>query len=105
MSVKIRKGDLVEIISGKDLGARGKVLSVHPAENKVVVERANLCYKHTKPRQNRRGGILEVEAPLHISKVMVVSPKDNQPTRVGYRLLDDGKKVRICRRTGEQLDQ
>lgn len=105
MGLKIKKDDIVEIIAGKDIGARGKVLQVLPARNRVIVEKVNYIFKHQKPRQQQRGGILQIEAPIHVSNVMVVSPGDDEPTRVGFRVNDSGEKVRYCKRTGEQIDK
>lgn len=103
--IKIKKGDFVEVIAGKSAGHRGKVLQVYPKQSRVLVERANLVFKHKKAQQNRKAGILEVEAPVHISNVMLVSPKDDAPTRVHITELENGKRVRTCARTGEVLDK
>lgn len=102
---KIKKGDLVEVIAGKNVGMRGKVLQVLPKKERVLVEKVNYVYKHEKARGNRRAGILEIEAPIHISNVMVVSPKDNKPTRVKKVELSDGNRARACARTGEVLEK
>jgi large subunit ribosomal protein L24 len=102
--MKIRKGDTVQVLSGKDKGAKGRVITVIPKENKVIVEGVNLARRHTKPRQqNQPGGIIDRAMPVDASNVAVVNPKDGKPTRVGYRLGADGAKVRICRRTGDDL--
>src|SRR5919108_1512196 len=99
--MKIHKGDTVLVISGKDKGAKGKVLQAYPARNKVLVEGVNRIKKHTPisttQRGARSGGIVTQEAPIHVSNVMVVD-SDGKPTRVGYRIGEDGKKVRISRR-------
>ncbi|MDH7497088.1 MAG: 50S ribosomal protein L24 [Syntrophomonadaceae bacterium] len=102
---KIKKGDTVEVIAGKDLGKRGKVLRVIPDTNRVVVEGVNRARRHQKPtRALPQGGILNVESPLHISNVMLVCSKCQKPTRVGHKFLDNGTKVRACRQCGEVID-
>ncbi len=97
--LKIRKGDQVRIVSGKEAGKTGKVLRVDVAAGKVVIERLNMMKKHTKPnpKKNPQGGVIEREAPIDVSNVMLVCPACGQPTRVGYRITDDGGKVRVCR--------
>lgn len=91
--MRIKKGDLVEVISGKDKGKRGKVLRVIPKENKVIVENVNMVKRHQRPiPQLREGGIIEREAPIYASKVMVVCPACDKRTRVGYRFTEDGKR-------------
>jgi large subunit ribosomal protein L24 len=104
--VKVKKGDTVEVIAGRDKGARGKVIQALPRENKVIVEGVNRVKKHTRIRTTQRGaktgGIVTQEAAIHVSNVMVVDG-DGKPTRVGYRLDDNGQKVRISRRTGKDL--
>jgi large subunit ribosomal protein L24 len=102
--VRIRKGDKVVVLTGKDRGRQGTVIQVLPAAGKVVVEDVNVAHRHTKPRQaNVPGGIIEKPMPLDASNVAVISPKDGKPTRVAYRRDSDGNKVRICRRTGDDL--
>jgi len=103
MAAKIKKGDTVEIVAGKDRGERGTVLRVVPKKDKVVVEELNMVKRHQRPAQNREGGIVDKEAPLHISNVMVVDPSDDRPCRVGFEVRD-GKKTRVSRRTGAVLD-
>ena len=104
--MRIKKGDLVEVISGKDKGKRGKVLIVIPKENKVIVENVNMVKRHQRPiPQLREGGIIEREAPIYASKVMVVCPACDKRTRVGYRFTEDGKKVRYCKKCGEIIDK
>jgi large subunit ribosomal protein L24 len=104
--VKVKKGDTVEVIAGKDKGARGKVITALPRENKVIVEGVNRVKKHTRIRTTQRGaktgGIVTQEAAIHVSNVMVVD-SDGKPTRVGYRFDENGQKVRISRRTGKDL--
>jgi large subunit ribosomal protein L24 len=106
-TMKIKKGDTVRVVAGKDRGLQGKVIRAFPAENKVIVEGANRVTRHTKITQSARGsqtgGIVTQEAPIHVSNVMIVDPKDGKPTRVGYKINEDGTKVRISRRTGAEL--
>ena len=100
--MKIKKGDQVKVVSGKETGKTGKVLRVEPEGHRVVLERLNMMKKHTKPnpKKNPQGGVIEREAPMDVSNVMLVCPSCGQPTRVGYRVLSDGGKVRVCRRAG-----
>ncbi len=105
--MKIKKGDLVEVITGNDKGKRGEVLRVLPKENQVVVQGQNVRIKHRKERQSSTGraipgGRIEFEAPIHVSNVLVVCPKTNKPTRVGYQIVGD-KKVRIAKVSGQEL--
>ena len=104
--MKIRKGDRVYILAGKDRGREGVVSVAYPATNRVKVEGINVAKRHTKPTSaDDPGGILDKEMPLHVSNVAVISPKDGKPTRVGYKQADDGKKVRICKRTGVEIPE
>ncbi|WP_243790116.1 50S ribosomal protein L24 [Saccharopolyspora gloriosae] len=104
--MKIKKGDTVVVISGKDKGARGKVIEAYPQRARVLVEGVNRIKKHTKVSRTERGaqsgGIVTQEAPIHVSNVMVVD-SDGKPTRVGYRFGEDGKKVRVSRRNGKDI--
>jgi large subunit ribosomal protein L24 len=102
--LKIKKGDKVVVIAGKDKGRGGEVLRVLPKENRVLVSGVNMMKRHTKPAMGQAGGIVEREAALHVSNVSHVDPKDNKPTRVGYKTLDDGRKVRFAKRSGEVID-
>jgi len=96
--LNIKKGDTVMVISGKSKGKTGKVLEVSPKEGKVIVEKANIVTKHVKPRrQGEVGGRIEAEGPLYACKVQVICPKCKQPTRVGFKTLEDGSKVRVCK--------
>lgn len=105
MGVRIKKGDTVVVRSGKNKGKRGKVLKVLPKKGRVIVEKVNLVKKHSKPSQaNPTGGIVEREGSLALSNVMLVDPKSNQPTRVGYKELENGTKVRVARRSGETIN-
>ncbi len=100
----IKTGDTVMIISGNDKGEKGKVLAVSPKEGKVIVEGRNIVKKHVKPRKmGDQGGIVSAEGALYASKVMVVCPHCNKPTRVGHKKFADGSKERICKRCGETL--
>ncbi|HOT24525.1 MAG TPA: 50S ribosomal protein L24 [Thermoleophilia bacterium] len=107
--LKIHKGDQVKILSGKEAGKTGKVLRVDVEKGRVYVERLNMLKRHTKPnpKKNPQGGVIEREGPLDASNVMVVCPACGQPTRVGYRILEDGGKVRVCRRAncGKDIDK
>jgi len=101
----VKKGDEVIVISGKDKGKRGRVLAVYPKKSRVLVEGVNVVKKHMRPSpKNQRGGIFELEAPIHVSNVLPVDPKTGQPTRIGYKVLEDGRKVRYAKRSGAILD-
>ena len=104
IKLKIKKGDKVVVITGKDKGKTGEVVKVDPKESRVTVQGVNVVKRHTRPQMGNPGGIVEKEAPLHISNVAHVDPKDGKPTRVGYKMLEDGRKVRVARRSGEVLD-
>jgi large subunit ribosomal protein L24 len=100
----VKKGDKVRVISGKDKGKTGTILAAYPKENRVLVEGINIVKKHSKPSQaNPQGGINSQEAPIHVSNVMPIDPKTGNPTRVGYKTVDD-KKVRVAK-SGEVLDK
>lgn len=102
--MKIKKGDKVRVLAGKDRGKEGEVMFAFPAENKVIVEGVNLVKKHQRPlSEDQPGGIIDKDMPMHVSNVAVISPKDGKPTRVGYKILEDGTKVRVCKRTGAEL--
>ena len=119
MALSIKKGDLVQVISGKDRGVKGKVIEVYPESDRVIVEGVNRIKKHTKVGQNARGaktgGIITTEAPIHVSNVMIVDPEDGRPTRIGYRkekvekrrtdgsTYESERSVRISRRTGKDI--
>ena len=104
VKIKIKKGDLVQIISGKDRGKKGKVLRVFPEENKIVVEGLNLLYKNVRPkRENEKGQRIQFPAKLNIAKIMPVCPKCSKPIRMGYKILADGKKSRFCRKCKELI--
>ena len=103
--MKVRKNDNVVVIAGKDRGKKGKVRQALPKENRVVVEGVNFIKRHTRARGTvRQAGIIEREAPLPVAKVMLLCSKCNHPARIGFRVLEDGKKVRVCRACGEVVD-
>lgn len=99
----VKTGDKVKVLTGKDKGKEGTVLSAMPKQNKVIVEGLNIMKKHTRPTgMGQEGGIVEKEAPIHVSNVQLIDPKTNESTRVGYRV-EDGKKVRYAKKSGEAL--
>jgi len=107
--MKLRKGDKVQVLSGKDKGKEGTITRVLLEKNRVIVEGVNVVKKHQKAggqsqgRQVRQGGIIDRDMPIHASNVAIISPADGKPTRVGYRFDDDGGKHRICKRTGSDI--
>jgi len=103
--MKLKKGDSVVVISGRDKGRRGGVLRVLPTENRVIVQGVHVARRHTKPQMGNPGGIVEKELTIHASNVAHIDPKSGKPTRVGYRMLDDGRKVRVARGSGEVIDK
>jgi large subunit ribosomal protein L24 len=105
--MKIKKGDNVEVISGKDAGKKGRVLRLDRDRERIVVEGVAMIKRHTRPNPQKKiqGGIVEREAAIHISNVMIVSPDSGRPTRVGYKILDDGRKVRVAKVDGAILDR
>ena len=105
MAARVRKDDEVVVIAGREKGRRGKVLSVIPEAQRVVIQGVNVVTKHVKPsRQNPQGGIQKREAPIHLSNVMLVDPESNEPTRVRFKILESGRKVRIAVKSGQQID-
>lgn len=102
--LKIKKGDHVVVLTGKDKGKKGEVLKVLPSENRAVVQGVAQVRKHQRQTASQEGGIITKEAPIHISNLALEDPKDGQPTRVGYKFLKDGRKVRFARRSGEVID-
>ena len=102
---KIKKGDRVIVITGRDKAKTGEVLRVIRDENRVLVQGVNLVKRHERQSPRSAGGIIEKEAPIHISNVAHIDPASNKPTRVGYRFLEDGRKVRFARRSGETIDR
>lgn len=103
--LRVKKGDKVAVLTGRDKGKSGEVLRVMPAERRVLVAGVNMVKRHTRPSQTEAGGIVEKEASIHVSNIAVMDPKENKATRVGYRTMDDGRKVRFAKRSGEILDQ
>ena len=101
---KIKKGDQVVVISGKDKGLRGEVLRVLPREERVVVSGANVVKRHQRQTPRDPGGIIEREAPLHLSNVALIDPESDRPTRVGFRTDEHGRKIRVARRSGVAID-
>ncbi len=101
IKLKVKKGDEVIVITGKNKGKKGKILSILPKENKAVVAGVNLVKKHTKPSQNSEGGIVQKELPIHISNISLIDPKSGGSTRVGFKTMKDGSKVRIAKKSGE----
>ena len=105
MAAKIRKGDRVQVLTGKDKGRQGEVIRVSPTEGRAFVQGINLAKKHQKPQSmGRPGGIIEKEASIDLSNLALLDPKSGKPTRVGFRVLEDGKKVRVAKASGEVLD-
>ncbi len=105
MALKLRKNDNVMIIAGKERGTTGKILKVLSEKDRAIIERLNLVKRHTKPRGPQQpGGILEKEASIHVSNLMLMCDRCNAPIRFGHKVLGDGKKVRICRRCGDTID-
>ncbi|WP_042420094.1 MULTISPECIES: 50S ribosomal protein L24 [Geomicrobium] len=103
--MNVKAGDKVKVISGKDKGKEGVILKSLPAKERVIVEGVNVVKKHAKPTQeNPQGGILNEEAAIHVSNVMLIDPKSGEPTRVGYKV-EDGKKVRVAKKSGEVIDK
>ena len=104
--LRLKKGDQVRVMSGKYRGAEGSILAVDPERNRVVVENVNIAKKTQRPTQdNPRGGIRDLEMPIHASNVMVLDPQTGEPTRIGSKTLDSGEKVRVARKSGAQLDE
>lgn len=104
MAAKIKKGDNVIVLTGKDKGKQGEVLSINPADGKALVQGINMVKRHTKPTQMQAGGIVEKEAAIQLSNVAIVDPKEGKATRVGFKTLEDGKKVRVAKLSGEVID-
>jgi len=104
MAFRIRRGDTVEVISGKDRGKRGEVEKVIPQKSRVVVTGVNVTTRHARPSQQNQEGLYTFEAPIHVSNVMLVDPNSGEPTKVGYRFTDSRQKVRVSKRSGRDID-
>ncbi len=104
MGLKIKRGDTVVVISGKEKGKRGEVEQVLPKENRVVVGGVNVRTRHARPTQNNQQGLYTFAAPIHVSNLMLVDPDSGEPTRVGYRFTDSGEKLRVSKKTGKDID-
>ena len=105
MAAKIKKGDKVVVISGSDKGKTGEVLKVLPAENRVIVQGVKMIKRHTRPSAMNQGGIVEKEATIHVSNVAHIDPKSDKPTRVGFKFVEDNRKVRFAKGSGEVIDR
>ena len=104
MAAKIKKGDRVVVVAGRDKGKTGEVRQVMPVESRAIVAGVNLVRRHTKPSAQTEGGILTKESPIHLSNLAIADPKSGRPTRVGFKILDDGRKVRVAKRSGDLID-
>jgi large subunit ribosomal protein L24 len=104
MAAKIKKGDKVVVLAGRDKGRSGEVIQVMPKEERALVRGINIVKRHQRQTANQEGGIISKEAPIHLSNVAIADPKDGKPTRVGFQVLDDGRKVRVAKRSGEKID-
>jgi large subunit ribosomal protein L24 len=104
MAAKIKKGDKVVVLAGRDKGKTGEVVQVMPKEERALVRGVNLVKRHQRQTANQEGGIISKEAPLHLSNLAYADPKDGKPTRVGFKILDDGRKVRFAKRSGDLID-
>ena len=104
MAQKIKKGDRVFVTTGRDKGKTGEVVKMMPAEGRAVVQGVNKVKRHTAPSNMSAGGIIEKEMSIHVSNLALVDPKDDKPTRVGFKTLEDGRKVRVAKRSGEVID-
>lgn len=105
MASKFKKGDRVVVLTGRSRGRSGEVLKMIPKEDRAIVQGVNVVKRHTRPTQTQPGGIIEKEAPIHVSNLAHVDPKTSEPTRVGFRFLEDGRKVRFAKRSGEVIDR
>jgi len=104
MAAKIRKGDTVTVLTGRDKGRSGEVIEVRPDENRALVRGVNMVKRHQKQAPGREGGIVSKESPVHLSNLGLADPKDGKPTRVGFKVLPDGRKVRVAKRSGAEID-
>jgi large subunit ribosomal protein L24 len=104
MAAKIKKGDKVVVTTGRDKGRTGEVFQVMPKEERALVRGVNLVKRHQRQTMNQEGGIIQKEAPIHLSNLALADPKDGKPTRVGFKILDDGRKIRFAKRSGDLID-
>ena len=104
MAAKIKKGDKVVVLTGRDRGRAGEVVQVMPKEERALVRGVNLVKRHQRQTMNQEGGIIQKEAPIHLSNLALADPKDGKPTRVGFKVLEDGRKVRFAKRSGDLID-
>ena len=104
MAAKIRKGDKVIVLTGRDKGRTGEVISVRPEEERALVRGVNMVKRHQRQTPQQQGGIITKEASIHLSNIALADPKDGKPTRVGFKVMNDGRKVRIARRSGVEID-
>ncbi len=104
MAAKIRKGDKVIVLTGRDKGRTGEVISVHPDEGRALVRGVNMVKRHQRQTPQQQGGIISKEGPIHLSNIALADPKDGKPTRVGFKVMNDGRKIRIARRSGVEID-
>ncbi len=104
-SLKIKKGDRVVVTTGRDKGKRGEVIKVMPRETRALVRGVNIVRRHQKQSASQEGGIISKEGPIHLSNLALEDPKDGEPTRVGFKILDDGRKVRFAKRSGEVIPE
>ena len=104
MAAKIRKGDKVVVLTGRDKGRSGEVIEVRPSESRALVRGVNMIKRHQKQTPQREGGIISKEAPIHLSNIAVADPKSGKPTRVGFKIMNDGRKVRVAKRSGVEID-
>ncbi len=104
MAAKIKKGDKVVVTTGRDKGRSGEVVQVMPREDRAIVRGVNVVKKHQRQTMNQEGGIISKEAAIHLSNLAIVDPKDGKPTRVGFKVLEDGRKVRFAKRSGDLID-
>ncbi len=105
MAAKIKTGDMVQVLSGRDSGKRGDVVSVNPKTNKAIVRGSNMVTRHMRPRMGQEGGKVEKEMPINLSNLALIDPADDKPTRVGFKLDEAGNKVRYAKRSGEMIDK
>ncbi len=105
MAAKIKKGDRVQVLAGRDKGKQGEVLRMLPKQDRAIVQGVHMAKRHTRPTQYTTGGILEKEASIHVSNLAHLDPGDDKPTRIGFKTLEDGRKVRYAKRSGEVIDK